>query len=105
MKRFLSVLVFLALALSGLAQENGAPCTYLYAQKDTNSLFLDIYDPVPGSPTEVDGTPKPGIIYLFGGGFVMGRRDDPSYVPWFHKLAEDGYRVISIDYRLGLRGV
>ena len=35
----------------------------------------------------------------------MGRRDEPSYLPWFKKLTEDGYRVFSIDYRLGLKGV
>ena len=109
MKRLLSLLVLLPLACSlpVLAQESetDGPATYLYAQKDSVSLFLDLYDPVPGSQTEVDGVPKPSIIFIFGGGFVMGSRNEASYIPWFRQLAAEGYRVISIDYRLGLRGV
>jgi len=42
---------------------------------------------------------------FFGGGFIGGQRDDKDYLPWFEKLTNDGYRVISIDYRLGLKGV
>lgn len=111
MKPFLTILIaLLALAFSQSAAAQGSadtdsPATYLYAQRDSLSLFLDVYDPVPGSPTEVDGIAKPSIIFIFGGGFIMGSRNEPSYIPWYRKLAADGYRVIAIDYRLGLRGV
>ena len=107
MKPFLTVLsVLLALSCClNAAAQGDSPSTYLYAQKDSVSLFLDVYDPVADSPTEVDGVPKPTVIFIFGGGFIMGRRDDPSYLPWFRRLASDGYRVVAIDYRLGLRGV
>ena len=35
----------------------------------------------------------------------MGRRDDPLVLPWFKLLNENGYRVVSVDYRLGLKGI
>lgn len=102
----LTVLLALAFGLIASAQDPGAePSTYLFAQKDSVSLFMDIYDPAPGSPTELDGTAKPSVLFIFGGGFVMGARNEASYLPWFRRLTADGYRVISIDYRLGLRGV
>lgn len=41
---------------------------------------------------------------MFGGGFIQGTRDDKSYNSWFRMLTENGYRVVSIDYRLGLKG-
>jgi dipeptidyl aminopeptidase/acylaminoacyl peptidase len=41
---------------------------------------------------------------MFGGGFIRGTRDDESYNTWFRQLTDNGYRVVSIDYRLGLKG-
>ena len=78
---------------------------FLYAQKDGQDLSLSIYDPAPGSETRLDGKTKPTIIFIFGGGFIEGERDHASYLPWYKRLSESGYRVVSIDYRLGLRGV
>ncbi len=79
--------------------------TYMFAARDTCELYLDVYDPAPGSETTFDGKDKPAILFVFGGGFISGRRDYPGYVRWFQKLTENGYRIISIDYRLGLKGV
>jgi len=78
--------------------------TYLYAQRDTCELFMDIYDPAEGSETTLDGKVKPTVVFMFGGGFIRGTRDDQSYNSWFRMLTENGYRVVSIDYRLGLKG-
>ncbi|MBQ3245652.1 MAG: alpha/beta hydrolase [Bacteroidales bacterium] len=50
------------------------------------------------------GIEKPAVIFMFGGGFIQGTRDDRSYHSWFRMMTENGYRVISIDYRLGLKG-
>ena len=41
---------------------------------------------------------------MFGGGFVGGSRDDQDYMKWFSQMTSNGYRIISIDYRLGLKG-
>ena len=79
--------------------------TCLYAHRDTCDLYLDIYNPAPGSATSIDGVTKPTIIFVFGGGFMMGERNNESYLPWYKMLTDDGYRVVAVDYRLGLKGV
>ena len=71
--------------------------TYLYSVKGTDSLWLDKYD-----TPEIEG-PKPCVIYIFGGAFVQGERDDQRFVPFFDWLVTEGYCVVSIDYRLGLK--
>lgn len=78
--------------------------TYLFAKRDTCDLFMDIYNPARGSQTSFDGKEKPTVIFMFGGGFIRGTRDDESYHKWFRQLTSNGYRVVSIDYRLGLKG-
>lgn len=84
-------------------QEEPVPyVTHLYATHDTSALYLDIYRPVKDSVT-ADGIRKPYILNVFGGGFYEGDKRD-SY-NWFQTLAKNGYGVIAIDYRLGLKGV
>ena len=79
--------------------------TYIYAEKDGQKLYLDIYDPAPGSQTAYpDGLSKPAVLFVFGGGFIIGSRDHESYDSWFKALTEEGFKVISIDYRLGMKG-
>lgn len=78
--------------------------TYMFVRRDTCDLFLDVYNPAKSSQTTSNGKSKPAVIFMFGGGFIHGTRDDASYNKWFRQLTENGYRVISIDYRLGLKG-
>ena len=78
--------------------------TYLFAERDTCDLYMDVYNPAKGSKTNIDGKKKPTIVFMFGGGFIGGQRDDASYNKWFKMLTQNGYRVVSIDYRLGLKG-
>lgn len=78
--------------------------TYLFARRDTCDLFMDIYRPAEGSRTAFEGREKPTVIFVFGGGFISGTRDDKGYLPWYRALVENGYRVAAIDYRLGLKG-
>lgn len=77
--------------------------TYLFAEKDGESLYLDVYEPAKGSATSLDGKQKPTILYVFGGGFKGGHRDSKAILPWFAEMTAEGYRVVSIDYRLGLK--
>lgn len=79
--------------------------TYLYASKDGQDLYMDVYEPAEGSVTSIDGREKPAVIFMFGGGFKEGERNNLSYSKWFSMLSENGFKVISIDYRLGLAGV
>lgn len=107
MKRTLALISSIfALAFSAMAQDAAiSPSgTYLFDKKADGELYLDVYDPAKGSVTSINGVKKPTIIFMFGGGFIRGTRDDASYSNWFRKLTENGFRVISIDYRLGLKG-
>ena len=108
MKRIIFSIMTLITA-TGLVAEAAEPIitpdgTYIFEKRDTCDLFLDIYNPAEGSQTSIDGNEKPTILFMFGGGFIRGTRNDESYLPWFKAMTEDGYRIISIDYRLGLKG-
>ena len=72
--------------------------TLCYAEKDGQSLCMDIYGPA----VQAD---KPTLIHIFGGGFAEGDRTQEWLRPWFRQMNSLGYRMISIDYRLGLKGV
>ena len=78
--------------------------SYMFTKRDTCDLFLDVYDPA-GDSLSLQRQKKPTILFVFGGGFVGGERSHPYYQPWFRRLNADGYRVVTIDYRLGLKGV
>lgn len=105
MKRIVIILLYLAAACISLQAQPIQPSgDYLFAQKDGVELFLSVYDPAEGSATTLDGKAKPCILFVFGGGFIMGERNADGYLPWFKRLTDDGYRVITIDYRLGLKG-
>ena len=72
--------------------------THLYAVKGADSLYLDHYiAPVEGK--------RPCMMFVFGGGFVGGQRDNKLYAQYFEFLTKQGFDVVSIDYRLGLRNV
>src|SRR6201999_2168953 len=73
--------------------------TFTYAVKDS-ALQLDYY-------AKSSGVRQPSacVIFVFGGAFVGGRRDDTLYNRYFDTMIARGYKVVSISYRLGLKGV
>lgn len=73
--------------------------TVVYAIKDTSELKMDIIS----KPDIKDSSTC--VIFMFGGGFAIGRRDNEQYNRFFNRLAEEGFVVATIDYRLGLKGV
>ena len=99
-----SVLLISALTSSAAEPVITPDGTYMFCKRDTCDLFLDVYNPAKGSETSIKGIQKPTIVFMFGGGFIRGTRDDDSYHSWFKNMTENGYRIISIDYRLGLKG-
>lgn len=107
-KTFTILAIMLGMFISAAADAQTAKITpdgtYMYERRDTCDLFLDVYDPADGSETTYMGIEKPTVLFMFGGGFIQGTRDNESYNSWFRMLTENGYRVISIDYRLGLKG-
>ena len=105
MKRNLLLTVILAFGCLAAVSAQDLSGTYLYAQRDTCRLFFDVYDPAPDADTTFEGHAKPTLLFVYGGGFVGGYRSNDRYMPWFKILTGNGYRVITIDYRLGLKGV
>ena len=75
--------------------------SFIYSVKDSNQLGLDIYT-LHGADSNIK---RPCVIFVFGGAFVKGQRDDTLYNHYFNNLVENGYEVASISYRLGMRGV
>ena len=71
----------LSAAASAAAQESiiTPDGTYMYEKRDTCELFMDVYNPAEGSETTFMGIEKPAVIFMFGGGFIQGTRDDRSY--------------------------
>ncbi len=69
--------------------------TFTYATKEGQNLDLDIYLPQGDSELE-----RPTLIYMHGGGFSQGNRDDEGIVEFCNHMAQYGYVVASISYRL-----
>ena len=72
--------------------------TYQYAERDTLKLNLDFYTPKHVHDSTIC------VVYVFGGGFIMGTRDGDFEKAYFKQLVDEGFQVAAIDYRLGLNG-
>lgn len=104
MKKTIMLIASLFIGCIAASAQVTPDATYMFAQRDTCDLYMDVYDPAEGSETSINGIDKPTVIFMFGGGFIRGTRDDEDYNKWFETMTENGYRIISIDYRLGLKG-
>jgi predicted esterase len=94
MKRIILSVIFAMLMVSTFAVNKN---TYAFAEKDGQTLKLDVYMP------EDTLKEHPCIVFAFGGGFKMGARDEASYQKFLTEMAENGIVGVSIDYRLGLK--
>lgn len=83
MKRVISVVVVLLLLGASHAQQ-----TYVFAHRDTVDLKLDVYQP---SHPRADHA---CVLYVFGGGFVSGQRND-KYSAQCCQLLADGVSWLS----------
>lgn len=97
MKRFFfcSFLFYISFSFS----QNLHKETRTFAQKEGRDLKMDIYR----SEVSTKGC-QPCLIFLFGGGFKEGTRDAEKYHPYFKYFTNKGFMVVSIDYRLGMKG-
>ncbi|WP_303919687.1 alpha/beta hydrolase [Draconibacterium sediminis] len=73
--------------------------TATYATKDGENLDMDIY--LPQNDYEQE---RATIIYVHGGGFSGGQRDGENIKTFCTQLANYGYVVASISYRLTRKG-
>ena len=95
MKKLLVAFILALAVLPAGAQEK---ITVEFAHRDTCTLSLDIYK----ADSALENAPT--ILYVFGGGFKEGDRARGTG-KWFGTLNSYGFNVVSIDYRLGLKGV
>lgn len=98
MRKFIySAIIILVLVHQGFAQRKS---TVEYMKReDTLSLKMDIFQPEPSINN------KSCILFVHGGAFFVGTKDfSKYYAPYFQFFTEKGFTVVSIDYRLGLKG-
>lgn len=98
----LLLLLLLASGLSAQTQSRprGVRTTKLvYTTIGTDTLALDLYQPI---VDEVRNNYL--VLYVHGGGFSGGRRDDQINTSFGRQLAYLGYPVASISYRLTAKG-
>lgn len=88
--RFVDVVFDEVTVVSGLCYGEAAN-----TRDERQTLRLDLYLPT-GDPA--DG--RPAVLFAHGGGFREGARDEARHRPYLLGLAQRGYVVGSIDYRL-----
>ena len=71
--------------------------TYTYADDNNNIRKMDVYYPT------AQRDDKACVVIMHGGGFAEGSRDDEWSVKSANALAQKGFVVVSVDYRLGMR--
>lgn len=64
----------------------------------TDTLTLDLFLPDCNSPSGVN---RPLMIWIHGGAFLVGNKEDPSIRYMCMEFAKRGYVTASINYRLG----
>ena len=73
--------------------------TFPYGTVDGEILYMDLY--MGSGDTEMS---KPLILYVHGGGFANGKRDEDNLIAFAEDMAKKGYAVASISYRLTMKG-
>jgi acetyl esterase len=76
-----------------------SPETVTYARPEGEELQLDVRHP-PDEGDTAGPERRPAVVTVHGGGGAFGSRSEDRL--WGDWLAEQGYVVFSIDYRLGL---
>lgn len=89
---FLTTLCFLGILFAKAQTKT----TYPFVERDS-TLYLDVHQPA------VKRADKAAVLSVFGGGFIVGKRDDSYQTALADSLVKRGFTVINIDYRLGLR--
>lgn len=105
--QYLLIIFLVILSVPTLAQERYTEAmfdkisteTYTYATKNGENLELDVYQPEGDLELK-----RATIIYVHGGGFGGGKRDEEIIKKFCTHLANYGYTVASISYRLTTKG-
>lgn len=91
MRKLLLLTLLLPLMVSAQNKE-----TFAFVERDS-TLYLDVWHPAQPRPDSAC------VIAVFGGGFVVGERDDELQTKIAKELTNRGFVVVSPDYRLALK--
>ncbi|MCG8332424.1 MAG: alpha/beta hydrolase [Chitinophagales bacterium] len=72
--------------------------TTIYANKNNEVLRMDVYRPLSDTLSA-----RPLLLYVHGGGFAGGSRDDKLTVSFAEQMTRRGFVVVSISYRLTMK--
>ncbi len=97
MKRII-FLLFSIILFIGLSAENTVK-NMVYAKRDTCNLTMDVY-----TPLDIKSS-RPCLVFVFGGGFKTGSKNNIFNVNFLKAMADSGFVVAAIDYRLGMKGI
>ncbi|MCD8186050.1 MAG: carboxylesterase family protein [Rikenellaceae bacterium] len=102
MKIWITLAGMVFLLHAATAQENYAfqKETHTFAQRQGQTLWLDRYTAIDRPEGKT-----PCLLFVFGGAFARGARDVEKYMPYFEYFVQNGFTVVSIDYRLGLKEI
>ena len=89
---FMKVAAGAAVSLTARAQQPEAPATYTYKTAAGCEIKADVY----GADHAVR---KPVVVFIHGGALILGSRKGVGG-PFHPRLRNEGYVVVSIDYRL-----
>ncbi|MDY3979986.1 MAG: alpha/beta hydrolase [Tidjanibacter sp.] len=95
MKRITLIVLLFALTVIAAGAKTIEKCTYRFAADGDRELYLDLY--------KSSDTIQPCVIYAFGGGFAAGTRAEKFDVRYYKYLVSQGFKVVAVDYRLGLK--
>lgn len=73
--------------------------TYTYGKVENESLQFDYYK------ADNSGKKLPLVVFVHGGGFSGGTRDNNYTMAFANKLAQRGYAVASVSYRLTMKDI
>lgn len=90
--RYLEEVFLNVIVTSGIQYGNADP----YGLINSQNLALDIYEPEGDTLQQ-----RPLIVHAFGGGFLIGARNEPDIPNWGSQYAKRGFIFVSIDYRIG----
>lgn len=94
MRKFLLLMLTALFLTTSVLAQSVSKKTFVYTHRGDRAMYLDIY-----STSE---QAEPCLLYIFGGAFLAGQRAEEEVVEVYEYFAQRGWKVVAIDYRLGL---
>ncbi|GAA5035250.1 hypothetical protein GCM10011506_28130 [Marivirga lumbricoides] len=107
MRKLATLILFIALSASQLMGQRYQNqifnevnvSTETYLQTKDEALKLDIYQ-----PANDDATDRPLLLFVHGGGFAGGARDEYEIMEFCKNMARRGIVAVSMSYTLTMKG-